>query len=155
MVRGGAVEHRHCTDCGMRDHECATRLMARRGAVEVTCPSCGVTHSVQRLVNHLLARADDFRCTIPELHRVLRMLNEPVNIDTLYRWAEPKSRRSGSGQLKPVGYLRSDNKRIGVTRHDDKDKPVYRVSDARKRREESIKPGRVGRPLRMKGRQHE
>jgi len=137
-------DHRRCVDadgvntCGNRPHECATRLMARRGALEVTCPSCAAVHRVEQLVNRLLARADNFRGTIPELHRVLRMLSEPVPISTLYRWAEPKtSKRRGSGQLRPVGYLRSDSKRIGVTRRDDGDKPLYRVSDARKVKQQS------------------
>lgn len=136
------VDHRHCDDCSRRDHECSTRLMAARGAIEVTCPGCGAVHRAEALVNHLLARADDYRCTIPELHRVLRMLGTPVNLRTLYHWTAPKV-----GRLRPAGYLRPDNKRIGVDRHSDEDTPVYRVSDARKQHEESSKPGRVGRPL--------
>lgn len=145
------IDHRHCvTDdgrpCSRRDHECATQLMARRGAVEVTCPVCGSQHRVEALVNSLLAHADDHRFTIPDLHRVLRMLNEPVKMDTLYRWATPKM-----GRLVPAGYQRSDGRRIGVTRESDKDTPVYRVSDARKQREESAKPGRRGRPLKSEG----
>lgn len=157
LISGGAKEHRRCVDhdgvntCGYRDHECATRLMARRGALEVVCGTCGVTHGVQRLVNHLLARADDFRGTIPELYRVMRMLNTPVEMSTLYTWAGPKSKRGGSGQLKPAGFLRPDNRRISVSRHGDKDKPVYRVGDVRHLREKSTKPGRVGRPLKSKG----
>lgn len=131
-------DHRRCVDedginvCGNRPHECATRLMSRRGAVEVTCRFCGAVHDVQRLVNHLLARADNFRCVISEMYVVLRMLGEPVPMSTLYRWAEPKSPRRGSGQLAPAGYLRPDNQRIGVSRNSDKDTPLYRVSDARK-----------------------
>jgi LSD1 subclass zinc finger protein len=146
------TDHRRCIDsdgvntCGYRLHACATRLMARRGASEVHCATCGATHRVETLVNHLLARADEYRCTIPEIHRVLRMLNTPVRIDTLYRWADPRV-----GKLKPAGYLRSDNRRIGVTRSDKKDKPVYRVADARAARENSIKPGRRGRPLKTEG----
>lgn len=126
------TDHRHCTDCGDRHHECATRLLARRGAVEVICPQCKTTHNVAALVNHLLARADNFRCTIPEMYRVLVLLGERVPLDTLYRWAQPKGRHRGSGQLRPAGYLRPDKKRIGPTRHSDKDQPVYRVADARK-----------------------
>lgn len=134
-------DHRHCVDrdgapiCSKAAHECATRLMARRGALEVICPSCGAVHRVERLVTHLLARADNFRGTISELHRVLRMLGEPVGLSTLYRWAEPKTSRRGSGRMNPAGYLREDNRRIAPTRHSDKDKPLYRVSDARKQRE--------------------
>lgn len=134
-------DHQKCVDsegkntCGYRAHECATRLMSPRGAVEVTCGSCGAVHDVQRLVNHLLARADDFRCVISEMYVVLRMLGEPVPMSTLYRWAEPKTARRGSGQLQPAGYLRADNRRIGVSRQSDDDRPLYRVSDARKRRE--------------------
>jgi len=134
------TDHSRCTDCGQREHECATRLMARRGAVEVVCPACKTTHNVERLINHLLARADDFRATIPELHRVLRMLGTPVTQRTLYRWAR-------TGVLKPAGYLRADNKRIGLARQSDDDKPVYRIADARKQHEQSTTRRRVGRPL--------
>lgn len=139
-------DHRRCVDsdgkptCQKQVHTCATALMAPPGALEVTCPSCGAVHGVERLVTRLLANADNYRGTISELYRVLRMLNESVPMSTLYRWAEPPtSKRRGSGQLRPVGYVRDDNGRIGVTRHSDKDKPLYRVSDARKRREENRK----------------
>lgn len=123
------VDHRNCVDCGHRQHDCGTRLMARRGASHVTCTGCGTVHDVGKLVNHLLARADHFRCTIPEINRVLRMLGEPVPMRTLYSWA-------AAGRLKPSGYLRANKKTIGITRHHADDKPVYRVSDARKQRTE-------------------
>jgi len=137
------TDHSRCKgDCNGHRHDCGTRLMARRGAIEVRCPACGTTHNVEQLINHLLARADSYRCTIPEIHRVLRMLGTPVPMRTLYHWADPKV-----GKLKPAGYLRPDNRRIGVARTSPHDKPVYRVADARKAREESSKPGRRGRPL--------
>jgi LSD1 subclass zinc finger protein len=123
------TDHTHCTDCGYHRHDCGTRLMARRGATHVTCTGCGTLHDVEKLVNHLLARADHFRCTIPEMNRVLRMLGEPVPMRTLYSWA-------AAGRLKPSGYLRVNKKTIGITRHHPDDKPVYRVSDARKQRTE-------------------
>jgi hypothetical protein len=81
----------------------------------------------------LLARADHYRGTIMEIYDWLLMLNESVPISTLYRWAEPKTSRRGSGQLKPAGYKRKDGS-IMITRRDDGDKPVYRVSDARRQR---------------------
>jgi hypothetical protein len=140
-------DHRRCEQCSHRPHECATSLAARRGALEVTCPSCGAVHRVEALINALLAHADKFRCTIPDLNDVLRMLEEPVKIDTLYRWAASKSASRGRAVLKPAGYLRADKRRIGITRESPEDTPIYRVSDARKLREESIKSGRRGRPL--------
>jgi LSD1 subclass zinc finger protein len=136
------TDHRRCEDCKNRSHECGRHLMAPRGAVEVTCGSCGATHGVQRLVTHLLARADDYRGTITEIHLVLKMLGTPVHIDTLYEWAKPKV-----GKLQPAGYLREDGRRIAPTRHSEKDKPVYRFADARKARENAAKRGRRGRPL--------
>jgi len=143
------IDHRHCLknsdggSCdGYRDHQCATRLMSARGAVEVTCPACGAAHRTEALLNHLLVHADDHRYTIPDLYRVLRMLNEPVQMKTLYHWALPRV-----GRLRPAGYIRLDNGRIGITRQSDDEKPIYRVSEARKQREESIKPGRRGRPM--------
>jgi hypothetical protein len=153
------TDHRKCVDadgaptCRKRSHVCATRLMARRGAVEVRCPTCGVTHRVEKLVNHLLASADDYRCAIPEMYRVLRMLGEPVKLRTLYHWANPKV-----GKLRPAGYLRPDNRRIGSSKwsYDDrdvKDIPVYRVSDARRARNNSVQPGRRGRPMKTEGSQ--
>jgi hypothetical protein len=131
-------DHRRCVDengvsvhCS-GPHQCSTSLMVRRGLLEVTCPSCAAVHRVETLVTRLLAHANEHKFTITVLYRVLRMLNEPVPMSTLYRWAEPKSSRRGSGQLKPAGYMRPDNRRIGITRHSAKDKPVYLVSDARK-----------------------
>lgn len=138
-------DHRHCEGCAQRPHECATQLYSKRGASEVTCPDCGSQHRVEVLVNSLLAHADEHRGTISEIHEVLRRLNEPVKLDTLYDWAMPRV-----GRLKPAGYLRPDGRRIGVTRQGVDDKPVYRVSDARKQREESLKPRR-GRPLNGEG----
>jgi hypothetical protein len=147
------IDHRHCVkvadggSCnGYRDHQCAVRLMARRGALEVTCPSCGAVHRVEALVNHLLAHVDDHRYAIPDLYRVLRMLNKPVEMKTLYYWALPRV-----GRLKPAGYVRPDNGRIGITRQSDDEKPIYRVSDACRQREESMKPGRRGRPMKNEG----
>lgn len=137
---GVVGDHRRCVDgdgvklyCA-QPHTCARALMAARGALEVTCPSCASVHRVETLVNRLLANADNYRGTVAEVHRVLRMLNEPVPLSTLYRWAEPKGARRGSGQLKPAGYQR--DRRISLTRHDSRDKPIYRVSDARKRRQQ-------------------
>jgi hypothetical protein len=129
--------HSKCTECSKRDHDCGTRLMAKPGAIEVTCPTCGSVHNVEALTTHLLARADHHRCTIPELYRVLRMLREPVGLSTLYRWAEPKTARRGSGQLKPAGYLRKGTNNIMLTKKSGDDQAVYRVSEARKRRIEN------------------
>lgn len=134
---GTVTRHDRCEECTGRDHDCGTRLMAARGAVEVTCPLCTGTHKVEKLTTQLLARADHHRCTIAELHRVLRMLNEPVALSTLYRWAEPRSSRRGSGQLKPAGYLRADKKSIGLTKKNANDQAVYRVSEARRRRRDN------------------
>jgi hypothetical protein len=121
------TDHSSCVDCGGRRHDCATRLMAKRGATEVVCPACGSTHDVAKLLNHLLARAEHFRCTIAEMYVVLRMLDETVPLKTLYRWTY-------EGRLKPAGYLRADKKNIGISRHSEQDKPVYRVADARKQK---------------------
>jgi hypothetical protein len=121
------TDHQRCVECSHRQHDCGRSLMARRGAKHVTCPDCGTQYDVQKLVNHLLARADHFRCTIPEMNRVLRMLGESVALKTLYNWVR-------DGRLRPSGYLRANKKTIGLTRHHPDDKPVYRVSDARKQR---------------------
>lgn len=137
------TDHTGCDDdCKNRPHECGRHLMARRGALEVTCGSCGATNGVQALINHLLAKADDFKATIPEIHKVLTMLGTPVHIDTLYEWAKPKV-----GKLRPAGYLREDGRRIAFMRRSERDKPVYRIADARKAREDAAKRGRRGRPL--------
>lgn len=144
-------DHRRCVDqdgvkvCCSGPHTCATQLMSPRGAVEVTCPSCGAVHRVQKLVDHLLAHSDEHKFIIPVLYTMMRMLGTPVDMSTLYRWAEPRnSKRSGSGQLRPAGYLRPDGRRIGVSRHSDQDKPVYLVGDVRS---VAAKKRKAGRPL--------
>lgn len=139
-------DHRHCEGCAQRPHECATQLYSKRGVSEVTCPGCGSQYRVEALLITLMAHADEHRGTIVEIHQVLRMLGTPVEIKTLYHWASPRV-----GRLKPAGYMRADGRRISVTRQSDEDKPVYRISDARKQREESVKPGRRGRPLNGEG----
>lgn len=134
-------DHRKCVSvdaggfCAGREHECTTRLMAPRGAAEVSCPFCGTTHRVEKLVTQLLARADHFRCTIPDMYRVMLMLGEPVKLRTLYVWA-------ANGKLRPSGYIRADKKIIGITKRNDDDKPIYRVSDARKQRLNKAKPSK-------------
>lgn len=117
-----------CGPCPSLDddrHECGTRLMAKRGAPTVVCPTCRQEYRVEKLVNELLARADSFRATIGEQHRMLGMLGIQVDLSTLYRWADPRA-----GLIKPAGYLRKDGRRIGTTRQDG-DTPLYRVSDVR------------------------
>lgn len=126
------TDHSNCRECEHRAHDCGTRLMASRNGIQVTCPECKTTHDVQKLLNHLLARADHFRCTIPEIHRVLHMLGEPIPRSTLYHWVT-------RGQLTPRGYLQADNKSIGLTRRHHNDKPVYHVADARKQRAQTRK----------------
>jgi hypothetical protein len=136
-------DHRHCEPtCSRAPHACATRLMARAGSIEIVCPACGATHRVEKLVNTLLSRADDYRCTIPELHRVMRMLGHEITLRALYSWASPKN-----GKLKPAGYLRADNRRIALTKDSDDDKPVYRVSDARNLWNDSAARLKAGRPV--------
>ncbi len=126
------AEHSRCKDakgqptCNYRKHGCATRLIVKRGALEVTCPFCKTTHDIQKLINSLLPRADEYRCTIPEMYDVLQMLGERIPIRTLYTWAKNRA-------LPIRGYMRLDGN-IGLTKHSDDDKPVYRVAEARKLR---------------------
>lgn len=123
------TDHTHCKLCTrLHRHDCGTRLMARRGAVETICPFCKTTHNIETLINELLSRAGHFRCTIQDLHDVLVMLDERVPIRTLQDWA-------ARGWLQPRGYIRPDGY-IGLTRRDDDDRPVYRLSEARKLRTE-------------------
>lgn len=131
------TDHRLCgPKCGLRSHQCAKTLLAPHGASEVYCGACQVTHSVEKLVNRLLSQAGNYRGTLQEIYQVLRMLGTPVKLRTLEYWASPKIRR-----LRPAGYLRADGRRIGVSRQDKTDTPVYRISDARSVSAEH-KPGR-------------
>lgn len=132
-----SIDHDHDRSCEMNHpHACGTRLMARRGAVEVECPTCGTVHSVERLINRLLADVEHWRFSREELigsrsgdwAGIMGLLNEQVSKSAFYRWIK-------GGVLKPSGYRRPDG-RIAPTRRSDADEPLYRLSRLRELRTE-------------------
>lgn len=113
------------------DSECGWALEARVGAVEVTCRKCRMTYNVEKLRNEHLASIGHRRYNRPDLLELLEKIGEPVASSTMHDWIR-------TGKLKCCGFQRPTMPgklpRIMLTRQSDKDKPVYRLEDARKLR---------------------
>lgn len=117
-----------------RLHDCSTRLMAKRDAVQVRCPKCKTEHNIDTIINRLLATVDHWRFTREELigsrsgdwSGIMGLLEEPVSRRTFYRWR-------ADGELKPNGYRRPSGV-IGVSRRDERDEPLFRLSKVRELR---------------------
>lgn len=124
------VEYNHNQSCERRHpHACGTALMARREAVEVRCPSCKATHTVERLLQRLLADVDHWRFTVAEILMIMRALDEPLNERTFRRWRRhgPKGEPP---KVRPRGFRRPDGA-IGLTRRTEDDEPLYRLAEVR------------------------
>jgi len=127
------TDHAKCKDkdgkptCSRHEHECAQQLLAKRGSIQVECPACKTTHSVEKLLTTWLNRAEHERFTVKQLTEVVfpRLPKEErVSRTTLYDWLS-------QGKLKATGFLRKDGF-IGVTRRDDSDELMVRLSDVRR-----------------------
>lgn len=106
---------------------CRTELRAEHDAVTVICPTCHTGHEVEELQDQLWQRLENRLVTYPELVEICRRTAEPVPVrSTLYKWID-------QGRLTVKGYQRPDgHKRIGVAKHSDIDRPVYRLGDVRR-----------------------
>lgn len=130
----GSVPNEHAA----REQRCNTMLLAKPGAIEVTCPNrrCRSTHNVERVEMRLLSEIDYLRFTKAELQQALNWLHQSGLCDevppsTLHSWIK-------DGKLKPAGYKRPDG-RFGLSRRSEEDKPVYRLADARRLRSEQVR----------------
>jgi hypothetical protein len=127
----GSLDAGHDRDCHKpHPHTCGTALKAHRTAIDITCPACRTTHNVERVANHLGARADAMRLTSEEILAVMQTLGTPIPERTWLRWRR-------EDRIKIRGYRRpnqSDGTRgaIGLTRKTTQDEPVYRVAEVRK-----------------------
>jgi hypothetical protein len=103
---------------------CSAALMAKRDAVEVTCPQCATTHNVDDLMRRLMAEVDHWRFTRKEVLLIMATLGDKLSDRTFRHWRK-------LGIVKPCGYRRPDG-RDAFTRHGDDDEPLYRLSEVRR-----------------------
>lgn len=101
---------------------CSVALMAKRDAASVICPSCRAAHSVDELIERLLAEVDDWLFARSEIWLLLGTLNERVPYSTFHDWFK-------KGRIKP-----HDHQQIG-----EKTVPRYRLSAVRELREKPQK----------------
>lgn len=116
------------------DRECGRALEAYPGVVEVTCQVCRVTYNVERQRSVHLAAIGHRRYNRQDLAAMMIRIGEPVPRQTMHDWIH-------SERLKCRGYQRptAEGKlpRFALTKQSDKDKPVYRLEDARALRRKS------------------
>lgn len=122
------IPPRFCGPCPTPDpvddrRQCGMALMAKRDAVEVRCPQCSSTHNVELLMRRLLADVDHWRFTRKEVLLIMSTLGDKLSERTFQHWRK-------HNVVRPRGYRRPDG-RISLTRHSDRDEPVYRLSDVR------------------------
>ena len=117
-------DHSKCVDrdgkptCSRLDHLCAVSLWAKRGSVEVVCPSCRTTHRIDELVDAWLNAEEDKWYTVKELLEVIfpRLpVEERVPRSTIYEW-------------RTRGLL------DGMTKHRDDGELMIKLSDLRRLR---------------------
>ncbi|MDZ7886585.1 MAG: hypothetical protein U5N53_28440 [Mycobacterium sp.] len=121
----GEVEHGHEKGCEKRHpHVCGTALMAKRDAIEVSCPACKATHNVERLIKRLLADVDHWRFDRSEIELIMKTLEEPINPRSFRAWRK-------QGRIKPAGYRAAAGGRITVSQREHDDVPLYRLSAVR------------------------
>lgn len=126
------VDHPLCRCARRHPHQCGVRLMAKRTAIEVTCPNCRQTHNVEAIVARLLADVDHWRFAVNDILLIMELLDEPLPARTFRRWRK-------EGRIAIRGWQRPDNPdgtpgSIGLTRRSAGDRPVYRLSEVRKLR---------------------
>lgn len=100
---------------------CNRELIAHRGDLEVQCPACKATHSVEQLCDRAADTVNDRSFTVEELmDTVLPMIvREDIPLRTMQHWI-------ATGKLVPVGYNRDAV-------------PRFLLSDVRKLREDNEK----------------
>lgn len=103
---------------------CATRLIAKRDAIEVRCPQCKATHHIETLMNRQINALGHQRFTVQEIHLIMTKMGTPLPERTFRDWRK-------KGKILVAGYRRPDG-RLAFTRHSDDDEPVYRLADVRK-----------------------
>jgi len=117
-----------CPTLTAPDQECGWALEAYPHDIEVTCGACGLTYNVERLRESHLASIGHRRYTRRDLLTLLERIGEPVPKQTMSDWIR-------TGKLKCRGYQRPTEPgkiiRMTLTRQSEKDKPVFRLEDAR------------------------
>ena len=103
---------------------CSQALMAKRDALEVTCPQCKTTHNVDDLLRRLMAEVDHWRFTRAEVLPIMATLGDKLSDRTFRHWRK-------LGIVKPCGYRRPDG-RDAFNHHSDADEPLYRLSEVRR-----------------------
>lgn len=103
---------------------CATRLTAKRDAIEVRCPQCKTTHNIDSLMIRQVTALGHQRFTVQEIHLIMTKMGTPLPERTFRDWRK-------KGKVAVAGYRRPDG-RLAFTRHSPEDEPVYRLADVRK-----------------------
>lgn len=112
---------------------CATRLLASRTAIEITCESCGMTYNIERLMQRLLKDFDELVLTRSQIIDVLPQLSEQAGMDCAlpaHRFDYWRAKK----RIVPVGWWTPGDP-IGAThdiRRTSSDRPAYRVQDVRR-----------------------
>lgn len=119
----------HQADCALaHPHACTRAVVARHGAREATCGSCGAVHNVEDLIARNLADTDDYLCTMRELiDTALPALREHVPTRTLNEWRR-------TGKLQPHDYTADGT-------------PRFRLGDVRELRDQRPQTAATGRAV--------
>lgn len=102
--------------CGRREphshpHSCATQLMAKHDAIELTCPACKTTHNMERLLTRLWADADNFHVARNQVVWAMAMLGQPISLRTFQQWCAEHHLKPLSGYAEPR-YLLGDVRKL-------------------------------------------
>lgn len=77
----------HAKDCDREHpHACETRLMARKSAASVTCPTCKGTHDIGELTTSIFDANGHLGYTVNEIHLVMEQFGMSLPERTFRRW---------------------------------------------------------------------
>lgn len=92
--------HTHDKHCPQphHPHPCGIALTAKLEDTETTCPTCGNTYNIERLLRQQIDDTNQMSFTLSELFKtILPIRCEYIPLRTLQHWA-------ASGKLVPTGY---------------------------------------------------
>lgn len=128
---------RTCGECPTMvgdNKKCGNFLRADKDEDVVKCAECNAEHSVDRVIELSLARADHMPWTADAIMRIVDDYGLRLNARTWRDWRQ-------NGVVKPCLYQRP-NGRIGIDRQNNEDAPLYRLSDVREAIAAKGKPDR-------------
>lgn len=102
---------------------CCNFLRADRDAEIVKCEVCEATHSVEKVVEESLSKADHMPWTAEVIWGIVEDYGLQLKARTWRDWRQ-------TGVVRPCLYQRP-NGRIGIAKASEADVPLYRLSDVR------------------------